>query len=379
MIKKHKPNPRPSKPKSILVKYIENDILLKPHLIKRDGSLYSNPVEQIHAKKSGSPLKKRIFLKTVNFMLPHTKIRIEGVPDDNKNAYIKLPKKIQFHNKMIPANDDLRTAFTNRTRKEDVGNLSFLKKTYGKRLSTDMESSESSKRFKKETELVNPRPQRPMQFASLFRKSSPKRFNWNASLNRQIKQELPAEAPKNRNISNPSPLPKTVQVTGLFTDAISTPVKQPVIESGSRYNTPDSILKTFDDKPLIATPFLTDSDESPEINGSEILDYYDLSENCETLTVEKSDIDNDLQNRRVSVYSEQNFFQDDQSFISKSEHRHAKTDALQDLSPVKKSSPAKSIESSNAQNSPLGKRQSPLSPPSTPRTNAKTVIDVSGM
>jgi len=377
MIKRHKPNRMPQKPKGILVKYDDSAILLKPHLIRREGSLYSNPVEQIHSNMAGSPLKKRMLIKTVNFMLPHTEIRIEGTPDDNKNNHIKPPKRIQFQNKLIPANDDLRTAFSNRIRKEDAGNLGFLKKKYGKRLSTNIESCESSessqKRFKKEIDMDNPRPQKPIQFASMFRKSSLKRFNWTASLHRPIRQAENVKAPKNSYKENRSPVPKTVQVTGLFADAASTPVKQPVIES--QYNTPNALLGEFNNfRPLPALLY-TDSDESFEIHGSDILDYYDISEKSETST--PAAIMTDTQHRPVSLYSEKNFFKDDQSSISPTEN--CKNDTLQDLSPGLIFDTSKSTKSIIVQRSPSNvERQAPLSPPSTPRDNAKTVIDVSG-
>lgn len=373
-----KPSIIPQVPKGILVKFEEVDILLKPHLIHREGSTgssYYNPVEQIHSKKI-SPSKTKILRKAVNFILPHTTIRIEGTLEDNKIT-IKIPRKIQFHNKVILSNDDLKTALCNRSGKENVGNLGFLKKKYGKR--TSIEAASDQKRFKKEIEMVHPLPQKQMPLATLFKKSSPKRFNWKASLTRPIKQASPPKTTTVSGISNEAPLtgqkmdvplPETVTVSGLFMD-VSTPVKP--LPNGSQYNTPDTVLKEFEDfKPLIIAPLLSASDDSLELNGSEILDYYDFQEISETSTPTQSIIKNDLQQPLSPIYSENSFFQDEQSFISQAAYDH-NMDPAKSLTQLNDFSSAKSTPSRK-------ERQAPLSPPKTPKDNLKkTVIDVSGI
>lgn len=261
-----------------------------------------------------------------------------------------------------------------------MGNLGFLKKKYGKRQS--IEAISAQKRFKKEIEMVHPLPlkQKQMPLASLFKKSSPKRFNWTATLNRPIQHASPQkaingtglfkEALSTRPVINAVSSPKITHVSGLFTD-VSTPTLAPILNE-SQYNTPDTLLREFDDiNPLLAAPLLTISDESWELNGSEILDYYDFLENSETSTPSQSIIKNDLLQPVSPIYSEKSFFQDEQSFICQEAYGN-------DMDSVKRLSKANDLPS--VKSTPKKERQVPLSPPRTPASRVKkTVIDVSGI
>ena len=348
-----------NRPKGILLENNGDDILLKPHLIhpsSSTGSSYKNPVEQIHARKS-TPSKRQSGSKSVNFLLPHATVRIEGALEDNK-VTTKIPKRIKFHNKLIHANDDLRTAKCYRQVK--MGNLAFLTKKYGQRLSIDGTSIQ--KRIKREVEVVHPRPKKQLPLTSLFKKTSPKRFNWTTSFNKPI-----------LHASSPS---KATKVNGLFTDALPLSENLPANlkkPNESKDNTTDAIMNNPQDNEAL-------SPESLEMDASKILDFYDFQDIKMTSTPTNSivTINANLKHPVSPVYSENSFFQDEQSFISTNPFN-------EDIESTKKSdfqqTISTTIESNNVTPTPSKtERHALLSPPCTPPSaSRKTCIDISGM